>query len=194
MSRTRNLGTHAEAGVVTRDAEASVADREVYEQLRSYLQLQSRGESPGSTLVSAWDRFYVMFSAKLKPALRKWGLNDSDRDDCLQEIWVAVIAAILRHDYDAERSRLSTWLLKVAQNKAIDVLRRRRKASASLSIEIDIPARASFEPDAAWDHHHIRSRLDEALKQLMTRVSPLTYRVFCLRAIERRPGVEVAVH
>lgn len=190
----RTIATRSEdLELVGPSAASSSADLELYGRIHQYLLRQSQGDRIEPALLRTWEGFYQGLSAKLRLSLRKWGVKECDREDCLQEIWVAMIAALLGGEYDSVRSRLTTWLFKIAQNRAIDFLRRGgRRSPAPLSIGFDVPAHAGHEPDVACERLQTLSRLDEALKRLMAQVSPLTFRVFCLRAIEHRPSAEVA--
>jgi RNA polymerase sigma-70 factor, ECF subfamily len=50
--------------------------------------------------------------------------NDSDASDATQEALIAIVRALSRFD---GRSRLSTWVYRIAVNASLDELRRRRR-------------------------------------------------------------------
>lgn len=57
--------------------------------------------------------------------------DDDEAQDVAQEVFIKVYQALDRYD---SRYRFSTWLFRVAQNAAIDRLRRRRVRGVSLRI------------------------------------------------------------
>jgi RNA polymerase sigma-70 factor, ECF subfamily len=114
--------------------------------------------------------------------------------DLLQEVFLAVVENPAGFD---GRSRLTTWLYRVARNRCVDHLRRegiRRAVSFHAPVgEDDAPlgdslAAAAPPPDQEAESRELLRRLDRALPSL----SEEQREVFVLRAILELPIKEVA--
>jgi RNA polymerase sigma-70 factor (ECF subfamily) len=83
-------------------------------------------------------------------------------EECTQDVFVALWRRAA--DYDPSRAGLSTWLMTVARNRAIELVRRRQRRPEPVS-EIDVPGSApdSAELVAAADEAH---RLAVAMSSL----------------------------
>jgi RNA polymerase sigma-70 factor (ECF subfamily) len=91
--------------------------------------------------------------------------NDADAADATQEALIAVVRGLPAFD---RRSRLSTWVYRIAVNAALDELRRRRRRP-DLAIDecIDVgPDRVSaFDADDV-EHAAVRLDVDAALLRI----------------------------
>ncbi len=79
-----------------------------------------------------WQHYYPrlrMFAASFS------GLSASDREDCIQEIFLAVYRNLERYD---ERWSLSTWIYRIARNKLIDYQRRASRHPVTV-MDDDVP-------------------------------------------------------
>src|SRR5262249_13401906 len=125
---------------------------------------------------------------------RKWRLPDADREDCLQEVWVEVVAHLGRFQHDPRRGRLSTWLTTLARNKAADSIRRRSRHPSQPLEEGDALALLDPVPGPVADceRRWTQARVRGALEGLAERVSECSFRVLYLRYIEGRTVAEIA--
>ena len=169
-------------------------DEGLLTEIQAYLELRSRGLVPPTPLVEAWNRFYEFHAPRIQSFLKGWKLPEADRSDCFQEVWKDIVSKLAHFHQDPSRGRLSTWLMTLARNKAVDSFRRRnRHAFESLGdSEATAPLDPSLGPAAEYEHRrtltHIRSVLDE----LSGQVSPTSFQVLYLRWIEGLPTAEVA--
>lgn len=90
-----------------------------------------------------------------------------DREDALdvtQDVFVRVLKSIDRFEYKA---RVSTWITRIAVNAAIDLLRRRRRASALVRAVSEVPQR---EPafDAALEGERVRAAMNQLNEEQRT--------------------------
>lgn len=78
-----------------------------------------------------------------------------DADDCFQETWIAALRAYpdLRHGRE-----LRAWLMRIAQNKAIDSHRARARRPLPVA---DSPERSSPPPDVPGDGQPVWARVRE---------------------------------
>ncbi len=170
------------------------AGSESLEAIKSYLECRSRGVEPLPTLSQAWEGFYAFYDPRLRKFLGKWALSDADRSDCLQEIWHEVLTCLGRFVDDPGRARLSTWLLTLARNKAVDAIRRRsRHTLVHLDGNDTEAADPAPDPAAAYERGRTLAQVHVALDVLAAKVSCTSFRVLYLRWIEGLTTAEVAV-
>jgi RNA polymerase sigma-70 factor (ECF subfamily) len=86
-----------------------------------------------------------------------------DPDDCYQEIWEKVFAALARFDANGPAA-LSTWILTIAHRHLVDRHRRRRVRGVVVSLP-DVTDEGP-DPYARVSDEQRRRRLEHALSQL----------------------------
>lgn len=99
----------------------------------------------------AWEKLVKRYESRVyNQGLRLTG-NSSDALDLVQEVFLGVYRNLHRFRGDA---KFSSWLFRIAHNKAVDLNRRKRLLSSSATgrDETDdpiqeLPAAAGFEPD-----------------------------------------------
>lgn len=69
----------------------------------------------------AYSMLYKRYAASLLGAIMKIVNQQETAEDLLQEVFIKIKRSI--YLYDSEKSRLFTWMLKIARNTAIDHLR-----------------------------------------------------------------------
>jgi RNA polymerase sigma-70 factor (ECF subfamily) len=170
-------------------------DQELLNQTQAYLEYRSRGHDPPPALAAAWDRFYDCYARRLRGVLALLDMTAAEQEDCLQEVWMSVVAHLGKFQCDDGRACLSTWLTTVARNKAVDILRRRRRDRADGLFGSVEDALFDTSPDAAADcvRHEMQDQVRRLLAELSARVSARSYQVFYQRRIEGRTVPEIAV-
>jgi RNA polymerase sigma-70 factor, ECF subfamily len=110
--------------------------------------------------------------------LRRFTLQEADRDDCRQAVWEAILSsgcARFRGGVPA------AWLAALARNKAIDFLRRNRR-SPHVGLVPDLPETA--KGDAEQDRARSRAVIWPALGRLEACSDPRSFLIFFLHWIE----------
>ena len=128
-----------------------------------------RGIDPPPPLVEAWNRFYEFHAPRIQSFLKGWKLPEADRSDCFQEVWKEIVGKLGHFHQDPSRGRLSTWLMTLARNKAVDSFRRRnRHAFESLednaAVSPWIPTRPGRRIRATQNHVPGPERSDRTLR------------------------------
>ena len=161
---------------------------------QAFLQYQYRGRTPRRVWVEAWERFYRTYN----PLIRRFALAcrvpAADLNDCVQEVWAALVALLRDFHYDPERGQFRSWLYSVVHRKAVDVLRERtrhRIACLSSPMAAALCGRDS-DPATECDRHCQQDEVRQLLGKLRRRVSARSYRVVQLRWIEGRTTQEIA--
>jgi len=110
-------------------------------------------------------------------------------EDVVQEVFLKLWRQPA--SYNPERGSLSSWLLGVAHNRAIDVLRRRRTHPEQLlpdPSEFEIVADGTVDPvDAAGLHE-----ASEAVRRALTRIPPEQRRAIEMAFFEGKTHVEIS--
>ena len=133
-------------------------DQELLNQTQDYLEYRSLGNDPPPALAAAWDRFYDCYARRLPAVLARFDMTAAEQEDCLQEVWMSIVAHLGKFQCDDGRARLSTWPTTVARNKAVDILRRRRRDRADGLFGSVEDALFDTSPDAAADCARTRCR------------------------------------
>ena len=124
----------------------------------------------------AWEKLVKQYESRIyNQGLRLMG-NRSDAMDLLQEVFLGVYRNLHRFRGDA---KFSSWLFRIAHNKAIDLSRRKRLlAGTPINVEGEaypldsFPADRQQEPDISLMNTEINQRIVERLGEL-----PLTQRL-----------------
>ena len=160
---------------------------------------QIRAGASDPRVVSAWDQFYEHCFAIIRrsPGVRR--LNESDRDDCVQDVMMEIVR---RFREAADRpspdpNQIAPWILTVSRNNAADIVRRRQRRPESqfqdgAGNEQGGPPEQAAPADSGPDPSEYVALVWEALVALDQEVPVTSYLVFYLHTIEGWPYDEVA--
>lgn len=118
----------------------------------------------------AWEKLVKRYESRVfNQGLRLMG-NPSDAMDLLQEVFLGVYRNLHRFRGDA---KFSSWLFRIAHNKAIDLSRRKRllagtppNAEGESDPLESVPADRQQEPEISLMHSELNQRIVERLNQL----------------------------
>jgi len=165
--------------------------QDLFEKLKAYLDYRARKVDPPSTLVEVWNDFYRTQTPRISKFLQKSALPEADREDCLQCVWGEVVDHLASLAYDPSRGRLSTWLLTVARNRSVDMLRRRRRASRLIEAGLTL-VDPGPGPVESYERRSKQNRVRSVLEEFSGRVTALNFQILYQRMIEGRTVAEVA--
>ena len=148
--------------------------------LKSYLECRCRGAEPPPHLVEAWNRFYGSYAPRVRAFLRRSGLPRADRSDCSQEVWKEVVAHLGHFQHDPRRGQLSTWLMTLARNKAVDSIRRRHQLLVGLDEDAVELVGPDPDPAAECDRRTSQVEVRTVLAALSRQVSATSFQVLYL--------------
>ncbi len=174
--------------------EQDVIPSDLITDTQAYLQLRVRRMPASSQLEESWGLFYRRCTPMIESFVRVYHLSESDRMDCIQEVWTELVAQLDRFQHAPHRARFRTWLAIMVRNKAADVLRsHQRRPRVSLSDQIEgVLSRRESHPGAECERHRRQDIAWTAPANLSRRVSLRNYRALYLRWMENRSVSKIA--
>lgn len=143
----------------------------------------------------AWQGFDARYRPILIGVARRVGLSEEDAAEVAQQALAEFARDYRLGKYERGRGRLSSWLIGIAQHRALDCLRRRkvRKEARGVSAMVDIPCEREHL-SAAWEVERQHAILQEALTVLRStsRTNPESIRAFELVALRGVPARQAA--
>ena len=145
----------------------------------------------------AWSEFLVVYETALVRFCRARGLQDADARDVTQDVLAAVHSRIPTWDPDAAKGSFRAWLFRVARNISVDAIRARsRRATASGDSQVakflqQMPD-GSEDQQSEFDVEYRRSLFDWASEQVKREVRDITWKSFCMTAVNGRKAEQVA--
>lgn len=171
---------------------AARRDRQSADRVRTYLCCLREGRLPDPHLVDAWERFFLLYRPLVRRVV-KAHVARSDRDDCAQQAWVAVLRALESSVYDPLRGTLRCWIYRIIRNRVVDFLRTASRQQLQLEPDLEgIPCYRELDPRTANEREEERQLVRHVLDHLRAEVSEANYRIVHLRWIEGRDFLEIA--
>ena len=94
----------------------------------------------------AFNNIFRYFAPRLKSFLVKAGSTDSQAEEVIQEVMIAVWTK--SSTYNSSKSSVSTWIYTIARNKRIDKIRKEKRHYLSESDEgLEIPVDSTQEKE-----------------------------------------------
>ncbi len=94
----------------------------------------------------AFNNIFRYFAPRLKSFLVKAGSTESQAEEVIQEVMIAVWTK--SSTYDSSKSSVSTWIYTIARNKRIDKIRKEKRHYLSESDEgLEIPVDSTQEKE-----------------------------------------------
>jgi RNA polymerase sigma-70 factor (ECF subfamily) len=140
---------------------------------------------------AAWREFTEIYEPFVYRFARRKGLQHADACELTQEVFLAVARAIGRYEIDADRAQFRTWLFRIARNCLLKQWAKQRRAAVPVDSgtwQQISEALAEPLPDLQEEDYreYRREVLNYALLRVQRSVKPLTWRAFCLTALQQR--------
>lgn len=143
---------------------------------------------------TAWSDFDARFRPILLAVVQRMGLRAEDAADVTQAALTEFFRDFRAGKYDRGRGRLRSWLISIARNRAIDLMRadgrhRGHRGDSVLMVLPDDETVGGF-----WDDEEGRAIAKAALEHLraQSRVSELNIKIFELVRVRNMPHEQVA--
>ncbi len=147
----------------------------------------------------AWGEFVTLYDPVIRIASRRYSLDAESTEELCQQVWIDLARRMRTYRYDPGKT-FRGWLCRLCQSRAIDLLRKKRKADAVESLDQQ-PAELLLDESSAGlevDESEA-SRRPDMLRQaaavqdaVRRRVSEQTWQVFWNIAIQGQSVREVA--
>lgn len=98
----------------------------------------------------AWEEFYALYAPLLFRYVRARGLGPDDAEEVRDQCLGALAAKLPRFRYDRERGRFRGFLKRMADDRVVDMLRRRRPAAAESATLAGL-ADPGPSPEELWE-------------------------------------------
>jgi RNA polymerase sigma-70 factor (ECF subfamily) len=109
----------------------------------------------------AFNSIFRYFAPRLKSFLVKAGSTDTQAEEVIQEVMIAVWTK--SSTYDSNKSSVSTWIYTIARNKRIDKIRKEKRHYLSESDEgLEIPV------DSTQEKEIFSAQVSNSLKKYMS--------------------------
>ena len=109
----------------------------------------------------AFNSIFRYFAPRLKSFLVKAGSSDSQAEEVIQEVMIAVWTK--SSTYDSSKSSVSTWIYTIARNKRIDKIRKEKRHYLSESDDgLEIPV------DSTQEKEIFSAQVSNSLKKYMS--------------------------
>ena len=145
----------------------------------------------------SWNRLVELYSPLLRLWLRKYDVQNSDADDLVQEVLLAVSKDLAKFEH-AGPGAFRGWLKAVLVNRLRNFWRsrdRRPQARGDSDIDerltqLDDPA---SEMSQIWNRQHDQYVLRQLLAQVEPQFAPTSWQAFCKVALQgQKPDVVAA--
>jgi len=145
----------------------------------------------------AWPEFVEIYSPIIFEFARRYGLQDADAADLMQEVLRFVSRSICNFRYDRERGPFRGWLRAVARSRLHDfwAARKQNVPGSGDTRVLDQLEQVPSEEDAeaVWEQEYRKSIFEWATEQIRDRFEDSTWQAFWQASVEGQSTKEVAL-
>ena len=143
---------------------------------------------PNAADVVAWDEFVAIYGPLVYRLARRKGLQQSDADDLVQEVLSAVAQSVHSWLQKTDRGKFRAWLFRIARNKTINFLTRRKHrpvgTGGDIGQQIIEEATTPDDLSAEFEREYRQELFRSASRHIRPVVSEQTWEAFRLTAID----------
>jgi RNA polymerase sigma factor (sigma-70 family) len=143
----------------------------------------------GSTESESWDRLVELYAPLIRAWLRKYDVQDSDANDLVQEVLLAVSKDLGKFEHRGQPGAFRGWLKAILINRLRKFWRARDRRPQARG-DSDIDARLVQLDDPAsdmsqsWDREHDQYVLRQLMALAEPQFEPKTWKAFRRVALE----------
>jgi len=138
---------------------------------------------------ASWQDFFDTYWKLIYGLARKFGLNEEDAQDVVQDTLVSVANQMPNFKYNPERGSFKSWLRTVIRSRILDHLRKRGKAT-TVPIHVDseggddsftlkeLPDKNSPNMDELYEQEFQKNVVDAAIARVKRKLDPQKYQIF----------------
>lgn len=131
-----------------------------------------------------WREFFDLYAPPIYRVAIRRRLSAADAEDVVQQVMLAIVEHIDGFQYERDRARFRSWVLRIAENTILNVRRRRRPEAATGVVEAAPDGNESIED--AWEQEWRYQDMMYCLEQVAADVSPrrmLAFRLYALQGV-----------
>jgi len=156
--------------------------------------LQRLREKPDE---EGWKRLIDLYTPLLRRWLSQTGVDGSDADDLLQEVFLAVVREMPSFHHNQRNGAFRSWLRTILVHRLRGYLRGRRRspqlaADASIPETLDLLEDESSDLSRLWDREHDEFVARRLLQMIEPEFAVSTWQAFCRQVIDGSDPGEVA--
>lgn len=144
---------------------------------------------------ASWEEFLGIYQPVVFRMARKWGLQDADAQDVMQQVFLSISRSIQHWKADPSQPPFRAWLTTIVRNAVTKSLTRRPRDAASGSTSIAELLDNQPDPVATESEILAEARREVVLwaaSQIQSEFSQETWSIFQKTAIQGIPIAEVA--
>ena len=132
----------------------------------------------------SWDRLVELYAPLIRAWLRKYDVQDSDADDLVQEVLLAVSKDLSKFEHGGQPGAFRGWLKAILVNRLRKFWRARDRRPQARG-DSDMHARLAQLDDPAtemsqiWNRQHDQYVLRQLLALAEPHFAPNTWKAFC---------------
>lgn len=152
---------------------------------------------------ASWQDFFDTYWKLIYGLARKFGLNDEDAQDVVQETMMSVAQQMPNFKYDPKLGSFKSWLRTLIRWRIADHLRKRNPA-ATVPLDPDsdgsdtsftlreLPDKNNQSIDQLYEQEWQKNLLDAAIDKVKRKIDPQKYQVFDFYVNKEWPPEKVA--
>jgi len=145
----------------------------------------------------AWNRLVNLYAPLIRAWLRKYDVQDSDADDLVQEVLLAVSKDLNKFKHGGQPGAFRGWLKAILVNRLRKFWRARdRRPQAHGNSDIDARLAQLDDPSSElsliWNREHNQYVLRQLLALAEPHFAATTWKAFCRVALDGAPPDVVA--
>lgn len=145
----------------------------------------------------AWERLTSIYSPLLQRWLTRYDVQESDADDLVQEVLLAVSKDVATFDHNGRDGAFRAWLKTILINRVRNFWRTRgRRPQARGDSDAERQLNALEDPasdlSALWNRQHDRHISQQLLRDAERHFAPQTWQAFCRVALDGEKADAVA--
>ena len=147
----------------------------------------------------AWNDLVELYGPLVKSWASSTGLDPAASEDIAQEVFASVHRSIGGFDPTGESATFRGWLWRITRNAVLQSVRKPRPeaiggstANARIAAHPDSGVVSLFELEPPRSTDDTTALLERAMKQIQTRVEPITWQAFIRTAVGGESTASVA--
>ena len=144
----------------------------------------------------AWAEFIEIYEPMLNQLAVRWGLQDADAREVVQETLLGVMSSIGNYEARDHSQAFRGWLASITRNKLVDHLSkrsRREQGSGDTDVHRWLDQQVGEQSSASvWDWHEKRQIFRWASEMVRSSVEDRTWRAFYRTSVLHEPVSDVA--